>query len=151
MASIVLKVEGTERVIKELRRRGISVGEALEPIFQAGAEIFAEEAANKARRASNTLADAMMQKTTKRTKTQIEVHIGPDRKKAWFAHFLEFGTKAHQIRRKSRKALRLENGKFAAKVRHPGMAARPFMRPAFDEKNGAASREIGQRFKRAVR
>ena len=47
------------------------------------------------------------------------LYLGPTRA-AWYAHFVEFGTKAH-----------INKGMYAGS-RHPGTAPDPFMRPAFD-------------------
>lgn len=41
-------------------------------------------------------------------------------KQAYYAHMVERGTKAHDIRPRKAKALRLHGNKFAAFVRHPG-------------------------------
>lgn len=48
-----------------------------------------------------------------------------------YAHLVEFGTSAHIIRPKNRKALAFD-GTVVKVVRHRGTAARPFLRPAFD-------------------
>ena len=51
------------------------------------------------------------------------------------ASFVEYGTRAHIIRPKSKKALAFNSGNkmtFAKKVNHPGTKARPFMEPAFN-------------------
>ena len=60
----------------------------------------------------------------------------------YIARFLEFGTKAHRVKRKG--AMYLGNGVFAKKVR--GMSKRPFMRPAADSKEN----EIAQLIKRQI-
>jgi hypothetical protein len=51
---------------------------------------------------------------------------------AKYSGFVEFGTKAHEIRPRSRKALRWKAAGgviFAKRVRHPGTRAQPFMVP----------------------
>lgn len=57
------------------------------------------------------------------------------------SHLIEWGTKAHQIKPRLRKALKFE-GRFAM-FAHPGAKAKPFMRPAFDTKQ----REAVERFR----
>jgi HK97 gp10 family phage protein len=55
--------------------------------------------------------------------------------KGWYGRLVEFGTAAHKI------AARPPNKRLAIGVRevmHPGAKPRPFMRPAFDTKQGAA-------------
>jgi HK97 gp10 family phage protein len=49
----------------------------------------------------------------------------------FYAHFIEFGISAHEIKAVSAKALAI-GGKFFESVSHPGFGAKPFMRAAFD-------------------
>lgn len=67
-------------------------------------------------------------------------------KKAWYGHFIEFGTGSfyqgvggnsvggpYVIKAKNKKSLFLQGGGHPIKsVTHPGSRAQPFMRPAFD-------------------
>lgn len=59
-------------------------------------------------------------------------------KKAYYAHMIEFGTKAHEIKSTNGKPLFVSNGRPIYKVKHPGARAQPFMRPAFDAGNRKA-------------
>lgn len=52
-------------------------------------------------------------------------------KKAFYAHFVEFGTQAHTIKAKKGGALVFGN-KDLSSLHHPGAKAKPFMRPAMD-------------------
>ncbi len=54
------------------------------------------------------------------------------------AHLLELGTGPHVIPG----PIRLPNGAVLRNVKHPGAAARPFVRPAFDESKAAATEAI---------
>lgn len=69
---------------------------------------------------------------------RVTVAVGPD-KAHWYYQFLERGVAAHEI---SGSPMLAFDGREAmirtASVSHPGMAARPFLRPAFDEKLKAA-------------
>jgi len=47
------------------------------------------------------------------------------------AHFMETGTTPHTITAKKAKSLGVD-GRFGKSVKHPGYAARPFLRPALD-------------------
>lgn len=69
--------------------------------------------------------------------------IAGGRKKGdpFYAHFVEYGTKPHDIRPKNRHFLGL-GGAFRKEVRHPGAQARPFMRPAFEARNASAVQRI---------
>lgn len=58
-------------------------------------------------------------------------------REAWYAHLIEYGAAAHEIKPKTRKSLVLA-GLMRETVHHPGISARPFMRPAFDASSAAA-------------
>lgn len=57
--------------------------------------------------------------------------------RAWYAHMIEFGTKAHQIKARGKGVLAFD-GRFVKSAQHPGAKAKPFMRPAFDGKQREA-------------
>ncbi len=65
-----------------------------------------------------------------------KVIIGPNIKMAPYAGYVEFGTKAHEIKPKSEGGvLAFKVGGrmvFARKVQHPGTRAQPYVRPAFE-------------------
>lgn len=55
----------------------------------------------------------------------------------FYAHMVEFGTRAHAIAAKGKGWLAF-GGIFAKRVNHPGTAPKPYMRPALDNKAAAA-------------
>lgn len=57
--------------------------------------------------------------------------------KAFYAHFVEFGTAAHEERPQGARSLFFA-GVFSEVVKHPGAAPKPFMRPALDAKAQSA-------------
>lgn len=64
-----------------------------------------------------------------------------------YAAYVEFGTKAHEIRPRNARALRWKvpgGFRYATRVRHPGTRARPFMIPGAEQ---AISRASGLRDK----
>ncbi|MGY2133651.1 HK97-gp10 family putative phage morphogenesis protein [Hymenobacter sp. HD11105] len=68
----------------------------------------------------------------------MQVYVGPRRGggfKGYHGHLLEYGTAPHRIKPINGKALSYGGSAYAG-VNHPGTAAQPFMRPAFDAKNG---------------
>jgi HK97 gp10 family phage protein len=71
-----------------------------------------------------------------------QVYVGPRRGgrfKGYAGHLVEYGTAPHIIRAKaSGGQLHLRGNVFATEVQHPGAAAKPFMRPAFDSKKDEA-------------
>lgn len=56
----------------------------------------------------------------------------------YIARFLEYGTAAHIIWGRNGGWLSLHGGRFARSVNHPGILARPFLRPALDAQASAA-------------
>jgi len=61
-----------------------------------------------------------------------------NRRVAFYAHMVEFGTAAHVIRAIRAKALSI-GGYFARDISHPGAQEKPFMRPAIAAKTAAAT------------
>jgi len=62
-----------------------------------------------------------------------KVLIGPD-KDHWYAAFQEFGAKRHTIKIGAGKKILSDGSEvFGREVNHPGVTAKPFMRPAIDD------------------
>lgn len=140
MAKTLVKIEGIEEVVRELKKRGLNVQRGLEAICTAGALVIEHEAAGLA---GGTIGQEMMHETTARKGNAVEVSVGPS-KQAWFAKFVEFGTAAHRVRPKNRQALLLGD-RYAARVEHPGGRARPFLRPALDVKGDSAQAAMAKK------
>ena len=71
-----------------------------------------------------------------------QVYIGPRRGgrfKGYAGHLVEYGTAPHIIKAKAAGGLlHLRGNVFVEEVHHPGAAAKPFMRPAYDSKKDEA-------------
>lgn len=61
----------------------------------------------------------------------------------FYAHMVEGGTQAHEIRPKGKKSLFLA-GLAREQVKHPGAVAKPFMRPALEEGGQKAFEEVAR-------
>jgi HK97 gp10 family phage protein len=146
-----VKIDGISEVVTQLKRRGANVGQALEVILNAAAEPIQGAATDNARGISQRTADAMTKETVVRRNGRVEVHIGPVRKRAWYAHIIEFGATSHTIRPRKAKALRFITGAIRRIARHPGSPARPFMRPAFDNRNAEAKAIAAVEIRRRLR
>lgn len=70
-------------------------------------------------------------------------------KHGYIAHWIEFGTAAHEIRPKGAKSLFLA-GAFKTIVHHPGIRPQPFMRPALDSRSAAAVIAVGEAIKKRL-
>ncbi len=140
MPAVRIEIEGIEQVVKELQRRGLNVQRGLELVATAGATIIERQAAANA---GGAIGGEMMHATTAKTTNTVEVSVGPS-KKAWFAHFVEFGTRAHPVKPKKRKAMQIGD-KFRMRASHPGTTERPFLRPAVDMRREEAQDEMGKK------
>ena len=70
-------------------------------------------------------------KIIEHTRTKIELLIGVPKEYFYVAIF-ETGAQAHEIKPRKMQALAFENVVVGG-VNHPGVEARPFLRPAYDE------------------
>jgi HK97 gp10 family phage protein len=148
MAGLQVKVEGDIELIKELKRLGVDVDRVLETALEAGAEVVQRAANPKAPAPHIEIGD--VEKRGDRT----QVKVGPD-DEHWYYRYFETGASAHQIAAVSGATLRLaaadgDGYGFPTAVPHPGMGAKPFLRPALDENEAKASNAMGDELKGAI-
>lgn len=129
--------------IKEAARK------ALDPAMFAAAQVVRAEAAANAQSISKGIAE----KTYAISRSDVEGKPHKTAQKVVKAqggavvsssdpktHLFELGVEPHVIKPRRKKAMRLDDGSFIkGPVRHPGMAARPFLRPALDSKKREAT------------
>lgn len=111
--------------------------------LRAGAGMFRAEARARVPVDSGALrASIRVSARLKGTEVTARVTAGGRSRKgdAYYAHMIEFGTKAHRIGPKNAKALVINGQVMRGEINHPGASARPFMRPAFD---GRAQQAVG--------
>ncbi len=134
---IEVKIEGGEKLLRQLRRMGMDVEQVLEAAVMAGAEIIAAEAGKRAPK------PMIETKVTNRSNQSVEVSIGPPEEK-WYWRFLETGAQPHVIRG-APLAFEGDDGLIITwAVQHPGIAAKPFLRPAVDSRGDDATNAVGQ-------
>lgn len=140
-----VKLMNEREVLDALKKAGIAPRTVLDAAVKAAAVVIRDEAQRKAPGPGIEVAQA------ESAASSVTYHVGPKEDK-WHYKFLETGTPPHRIRPKNRKALKLIplGEVFAAGASHPGMAARPFLRPAIDTKANAARDAAGQAIKRAL-
>lgn len=108
--------------------------------LRAGAVAIRDEVRARAPVASGDLRKSI--RTTSRVKKgQVSASVKVGNAVAWYAHLVEFGTRPHVIRSKPGRAMRF-GGTVTAQVNHPGIAARPFIRPAADQATPKAITEV---------
>lgn len=137
-ARIKMELVGLDKTIKELARRGQLVEAVLDAAAQAGAQIV-QAAANQdaPTPAVETEPNAQKSKTAYRV-----VDIGPKKEK-WFYQFFETGAQPHEI--SGPLVFKDETGRWIliGGASHPGIPARPFLRPAMDSQKDAATNKVG--------
>lgn len=89
----------------------------------------------------------------KNGKVTASIKAGGKTKKAgdvWYAHIVEYtGARAHTITAKNRKGLSF-GGLFFQSADHPGMRAKPFMRPALHTQAGNSVLAAGEYIKKRL-
>jgi HK97 gp10 family phage protein len=148
----VVELQGLDKVVRELQRRGLDVRQGLEQICHAGAAVVLADACA---RAPGHVAENLDKRTTARRVTRVEVSVGPVREKH-LARWVEFGTKPHTIQPKGRKrgrkrALAIPGWGVYRRVRHPGSRKQPFLRPAYEAQKEHAQGAMGRATKQVLR
>ncbi|PRY10286.1 HK97 gp10 family phage protein [Pontibacter ummariensis] len=88
-----------------------------------------------------------------RTGVQVAARRGKRYEKGYIAHIVEYGAAPHIIRAKKGKKLAFKHGDKTVvvdEVSHPGIKARPFMRPAWETKKDAALNRIKEGLKKEI-
>ena len=145
-ASATVQITGLEDVISQLERRHRNVKEELSEAMTAGGVVFAEAAKANATPISKAIATGVRVKVTIK-RGGVEVKVGSA---SPLSHLFEFGVEAHPIKPKERQALLLGGGKFAGRVKHPGMSAKPWLRPAFDNRKEEAQEAVRRKLAQAL-
>lgn len=146
---LAAKIEGGEELLKELQKLGINVRKTVAGAATLGAQVLAQNADELAPESSHR-GKRIGVAVTARERDHVTVSIGP-RKKFWYLRFFETGAAPHEIHGKPYLRFFGPNGPIEVKsVHHPGMAARPFLRPAVDAHGNDAIQVTGEAFRAAV-
>ena len=144
MARGAATIKGGEKLLAKLQRMGVDVDKALEAAAVAGATVIAK-GANP--RAPAPLIDV---EVVERSRGHVEVDIGPPDEK-WYWRYKETGAAPHEI---TGTPLAFEGDEgliITGGVAHKGMAADPFLRPAFDSERDRATDAVGDDLRKAVK
>jgi len=142
-ARVVVRIEGGEELLRQLRRLGVDVGAVLEEAALAGARAIAEDANQRAP------GPHVETNVEKRSKGSVTVDIGPD-KEHWWYRFFESGAQPHEIKGTPLVFEGDAGTVVTGRVSHTGMAARPFLRPALDTREKEATDQVGRVLRGAV-
>lgn len=133
----VIEVEGADELIAKLKALSIDARQARNDAAMAGANVWKD--------LMNDLAPGPHVEATIATDTdrQVIIEIGPE-DEHWTYRFFELGAQPHEIKphKLTHEALAYDGFVFK-RVSHPGMAARPFMRPVADTREDDAVEAFG--------
>ena len=111
--------------------------------LRAGAKVIADEAKVRVPVGDSGLLRDSIRVSTRARKGRVSASAKAGDKKAFYWRWVEYGTAAHEIRPKNGKSL-FFSGLFSELIDHPGARAKPFMRPAFDNKANEAIQAVGR-------
>ncbi len=146
---VVAKVEGGDQLLKELAALGGNVRSTARTAVRAGAKVIQAQAETNAATIATRQAKHTQIMISQRVKGTIEAMIGPSKRK-WYYRYFETGVTAHEITG-SPLVFEGDNGLvIIGGVQHPGLVARPWLRPAFDVKQGEAPAAVEETFRKAI-
>jgi len=146
---VTAKVQGSETLLKELAALGGNVKSTARSAMRAGAKIIQVQAESNAASLGQRAGKHTRIQATQRVRGVITMAVAPSKKKWWFRYF-ETGTTRHEI---TGAPLVFEGDAglvIIGGVNHPGMAAKPWLRPAFDEKQNEAVAKVGDYLREAI-
>lgn len=147
-----MKVEGGKELAKLLRALPDKVADKLMAnATSAGGRKLAKAIAQKTPVDTGRLRDSIKAKRDRKAKYTFTMKVGPVGKGRFYAHLVEFGSAPHVIKVSKKKRV-LSNGRdvFGKIVQHPGISAKPFMRPALDESAEAVIKHVGKNLGRGT-
>lgn len=133
---ITVRLEGGEELLAALRKLEADIEGALRAAALAGAQPIVA-AANSRAPGPHIEAEVVSVSGSRATAA-----IGPD-KEHWFYRFFETGAAPHEIEGSPLVFAGREGMVRTARLSHPGMAAQPFLQPAFGERQDEANSAMG--------
>lgn len=141
-----VEIEGLQDLVQALEDAGANVKEVLQGAVLAAGEIVLQ-AAILAAPGSEIYAKLDEDESSDQ---KIVVNVGPD-DQHWYYQFAETGATAHEISAAGALAFEGSEGLVITKsVSHPGMVAKPFLRPALTSTKDEAVEEVGSHIKGAL-
>ena len=146
---VEVKIEGLEQIKKDLKKMSKEgQRKAAQTATSKMSGVFKREILSQAPVKTGKLKRHIRQSVTKgRTFQGYQGKIGLWTKKGkdknkdfpFYARFIEMGASGHEIKPKNAESLSFAGGSFSG-ADHPGVAAKPFIRPSFNSKKGEALR-----------
>jgi HK97 gp10 family phage protein len=107
------------------------------------AQIVRKDMRKRAPRKSGKLKKELRYKIVKSKKGGFTASVGAFND-AFYANFIEKGTKRHVIKPKGKRRVLSFGGRNATEVTHPGTPAKPFIEPAFKASRDEAIKQAGK-------
>ena len=140
----MIKLKGFEEISRKLKELDSKVSNK---IVRKGvskmAQIVRKDMRARSPNKTGTLRKELRYKITRLKTGGFNAEVGAFNK-AFYANFIEKGTKKHTIKPKKGNKVISFGGRSAASVSHPGTKARPFIEPALKSKQNEAVREAGR-------
>jgi len=147
MPTITTRIEGADELKAKIERLKTKArGGILENAAKAGAEVIRDAAAADAPGPHVEL------ELSASAEYAVEFSIGPDAAH-WYYMFFETGAGRHAVTGNTKKAVAFQ-GSGGEVVRvvvdHPGIKAKPFLRPAIDGRRGEAVAVVGRHLRQGI-
>lgn len=149
-ARATVVIEGADKIVAELERRGVSANRVLADALTEAGEIIGRDAQARVRPVSDRVADAIKVQLDETRPGKAVVKVGIEKKLVYIGRFIERGTSPHQVTAVKAKALAAGDVGIFRRVTVNGMRAHPFMQPAFDERKSDAEDHVRDRLRRAM-
>jgi HK97 gp10 family phage protein len=139
------EILGLDTVLRNLEKLPFTLREKhMKKALRVAGEFLKERMRERAPDYTGNLRREITSTVAGTTAAEGVVRVGPS-KKAWYAHFIEFGTAGHAIQRKRARVLMDVYGTvYGTSVQHPGTKAAPFIRPTLDEHKDEARKLVGE-------
>lgn len=144
-----VKIEGGENLLKELQALGGNVRSTARTAMRNGAKVVQAAAELNAASIAVHAGKHTRIQATSLAMGVITMAVAPSKKK-WYFRYFETGVTPHQIRGKPLVFMGDSGLVVIGSANHPGMAAKPWLRPAMDSTSPAAVAAIGETLRTAI-
>lgn len=151
MANFSFKSDGFKELNRELKKLdGKEARKKLRKSLKKGARVIIEKARSNLPSQYSTLKKSLVSQFRKpRTKDYQTIKIAFTYGKrakydGWYAHIVERGATPHEFQALNKLAMNAGDDNIVKVVKHPGVRARPFFRPAFDSRHKSAVSVFGK-------
>jgi len=152
MSNFSFKSDGFKELSRELTKlQGKDARKKLRSALKKGARVIIDQARSNLPSEYSTLKKSLVSQFRKpRTADYQTIKIAFTYGKGakydgWYAHMVERGTDPHEINPLNKLAMNAGDDNIVKSVRHPGVHARPFFRPAFDSRHKTAVAVFGRK------